>query len=295
MAVPVHTCYQVYVLCVNATSGAVCYSCFKGICKNRNIAFLGAWMYLFSAYRITNVYVRAAVGEYTAMVFLPMVVYGFYRIYTTKQRQIRIRDYLPVVVGLTGMLHSHLITTEITVFFIFISCVILLRRTFEPYRLIALVKAALLTVLLNLGFLVPMLDSMRMDILVKSTNSGHMQESGAYLIQLLGLFMTPSGKSLEELQGICRSILDLVLRWGLVFSHGAVSKDMTGVWNKVCWSVPARSSRCSRCLPSHFRCRYFRGTALAQSARMLLRLRLLFNSRGDISRWLRCCVCLSLS
>ncbi len=234
MAVPVHTCYQVYVLCVNAASGVVCYSCFKGICKNRNIAFLGAWMYLFSAYRITNVYVRAAVGEYTAMVFLPMVVYGFYRIYTTKQRQIRIRDYLPVVVGLTGMLHSHLITTEITVFFIFISCVILLRRAFEPYRLIALVKAALLTVLLNLGFLVPMLDSMRMDILVKSTNSGHMQESGAYLIQLLGLFMTPSGKSLEELQGDLPINLGFGLAVGLgVFAWCCIKRYDWGVEQSV--------------------------------------------------------------
>lgn len=216
MAVPVHTCYQVYVFCVNVASGVVCYWCFKGICRNRNIALLGAWMYLFSAYRITNVYVRAAVGEYTAMVFLPMVVYGFYKLYTTEQGQIRFRDSVPVVLGLTGMLQSHLISTEITVLFIFIACVVLLKRTFQPYRLAALVKAALLTVLLNLGFLVPMLDSMRMDILVKSTNSGHMQESGAYLVQLLGLFMTPGGKSLEELRGD----MPVNLGFGLVVGLG---------------------------------------------------------------------------
>lgn len=201
MAVPIHICYQVYVFCANAATSAVCYCCFKGICKNRSIAFLGTWMYLFSAYRITNVYVRAAVGEYTAMVFMPMVVYGFYKIYTTKQRQISIRDYIFVVLGLTGMLQSHLISTEITALFIAITCVILIKKTFQPYRFIALVKAALLTVLLNLGFLVPMLDSMQMDILVRSNNSGHIQESGAYLIQLFGMFMTPGGKSLEELQG----------------------------------------------------------------------------------------------
>ena len=214
MAVPVHTCYQVYVFCVNAAAGAVCYCCFKGISKNRNIAFLGTWMYLFSAYRITNVYVRAAVGEYTAMLFLPMVVYGFYKIYTTEQRQIRYRDYIFVVLGLTGMLQSHLISTEITALFIIITCVVLLKKTFQPYRFIALAKAALLTVLLNLGFLVPMLDSMQMDILVKANKSGHIQESGAYLIQLFGMFMTPSGKSLEELQG------DLPINLGLGLAVG---------------------------------------------------------------------------
>lgn len=214
MAVPVHTCYQIYVFCVNTATSVICYCCFKGICKNRSIAFLGTWMYLFSAYRITNVYVRAAVGEYTAMVFMPMVVYGFYKIYTTEQRQVRIRDYIFVVLGLTGMLQSHLISTEITILFIIITCVILIKKTLQPYRFIALAKAALLTVLLNLGFLVPMLDSMRMDILVKANNSGHIQESGAYLLQLFGMFMTPSGKSLEEMRG------DLPINLGLGLAVG---------------------------------------------------------------------------
>lgn len=217
MAIPVHTCYQIYVFCVNAGTSVICYCCFKGIGKNRNIAFLGTWMFLFSAYRITNVYVRAAVGEYTAMMFMPMVVYGFYRVYTTEPKKITISDLILIVLGLTGLLQSHLISTEITAFFIVITCVILLKKTFQPYRFIALTKAALLTVLLNMGFLVPMFDSMRMDILVKTTNSGHIQESGAYMIQLFGMFMTPSGKSLENLQGDLPINLGLGLAIGLFF------------------------------------------------------------------------------
>ena len=214
MAVPVHTCYQIYIFCINTITGMICYGCFKGICKNKNIAFLGTWMYIFSAYRITNVYVRAAVGEYTAMAFMPLVVYGFYKIYITEQRQIRIRDYIFVVLGLTGIVQSHLISTEATVLFIVIMCIILMKKTLQRYRFIALIKAAVMTILLNLGFLVPFLDSMRMDILVKTTESGHIQESGAYLIQLFGMFMTPSGKSLEEIQG------DLPINLGLGLAVG---------------------------------------------------------------------------
>lgn len=214
MAVPIHTCYQVYVFCINVITSVICYFCFKGICKNRNIAFIGTWIYVFSAYRISNVYVRAAVGEYTAMAFMPMVVYGFYKIYMTEQKKISIKDYIIVVLGLTGMIQSHLLSTEIMGLFIIITCVILLKKTFQLYRFIALVKAALLTVLLNLGFLIPMLDSMKMDILVKTTNSGHIQESGAYLLQLFGMFMTPSGKSLEEIQG------DMPINLGLGLAVG---------------------------------------------------------------------------
>jgi len=201
MAVPIHTCYQIYVLCVNIATCAICYGCIKGICGNKNIALFGSFVYLFSAYRLSNVYVRAAVGEYTAMVFMPMIVYGFYKIYTAGQEKICRKDYICVALGLTGVVQSHMIATELSAVFIVITCVALCKKTFQPQRFLALVKAALLTVLLNLGFLWPMLDSMQMNIHVKAHGSEHMQESGAYLLQVFGVFMTPSGKSIEEIKG----------------------------------------------------------------------------------------------
>lgn len=217
MAIPIHTCYQIYVICINAATCLISYYCCKKISKNSQIALFGAAFYTLAAYRISNVYVRAAVGEYTAMVFLPLVVLGFWLVYTKDEKKIAWREYLPIIIGLTGVLHSHVLSTEITAVFIMITCIILWKRTIKKNRFIALCKAAGITILVNLAFLVPFLDAMKMNTSVKTAEAGTLQESGAYLVQLFGVFMTSSGKSLEKLQGdmpIClgfASLIDLVL------------------------------------------------------------------------------------
>ena len=50
-----------------------------------------------SAYRLTCVYTRAAVGEFTAMVFFPLVLLGLYGIYTSDRP--RFGDWLPMAGG----------------------------------------------------------------------------------------------------------------------------------------------------------------------------------------------------
>lgn len=68
MAAPLQVCYQVYVFLINAATCLICYFCIKGLLKNKNLAVLGAILYTLSAYRITNLYVRAAVGDRKSVV-----------------------------------------------------------------------------------------------------------------------------------------------------------------------------------------------------------------------------------
>ncbi|CDD66084.1 uncharacterized protein BN803_00305 [Firmicutes bacterium CAG:882] len=71
-------------------------------CKKRRITFIACLIYCMSMYRLINIYVRAAVGEYTAMTFLPFVLYGLYRIYEKYQEKLEFADVLPLVFGVTG-------------------------------------------------------------------------------------------------------------------------------------------------------------------------------------------------
>lgn len=224
MAIPIHICYQIYVICINAATCLICYYCCKRIIGKSQIALFGAAFYTMAAYRISNVYVRAAVGEYTAMVFLPLIVLGFWLVFTKDKEAITWKEYIPIVIGLTGVLHSHVLTTEITAVFIIITCIILWKRTFRRKRLIALCKAAGLTVLVNLSFLVPFLDAMKMNTTVKTADAGTLQESGAYLVQLFGVFMTASGKSLEKMQGDMPICLGFACLIGLVIFGWCYSK-----------------------------------------------------------------------
>lgn len=192
MAVPLHICYQIYVVCVNAATCLVSYACFKAIVKNKEIALIGAYCYQFSAYRIIDVYIRAAVGEYTAMIFLPLVLYGFYRVYTEEADKLSTRDAACIIFGLGGIIQSHLITAELAAFSIVLLCAVLLRKTFEKRRFLTLAGAAVLTVMCNLGFLLPFLDSMSMDIAVNARIPGRLQELGAVAYQVFGVFMHPN-------------------------------------------------------------------------------------------------------
>lgn len=191
MAIPLHICYQIYVVCVNAATCLVSYFCFKAIVKKKEIALFGACCYQLSAYRIIDVYIRAALGEYTAMIFLPLVLYGFYRVYTSEQEKLTIRDTVCIVFGLTGIVQSHLITIELTALFIVAVCLVLFRKTFEPRRFLTLAEAVVLTLLCNLGFLLPLLESMKMDIAVNAKTMGNMQEFGTSMYQVFGVFMHP--------------------------------------------------------------------------------------------------------
>ncbi len=100
LAVPAQVCYQIYAILVNIATCLIAYYSFKGLVRDNKIAAAGALIYLLSAYRITNLYVRAAVGEYTAMAFYPLIVYGLGLVYTTECTKLGIPDYLPIVLGL---------------------------------------------------------------------------------------------------------------------------------------------------------------------------------------------------
>ncbi len=180
--------YQVFLFLVNMATCLICYYCLKKSTDDSKLALIGSALYTLCAYRLTNLYVRAAVGEYLAMCFLPLVVYGFFRIYTApKGQKLSLSVYLPVVIGLTGIAQSHIVSAEMIVVLIFIFCVIALKRTLEWNRFTALVKAALLTVLTNLFVIVPFISGMMMDIKGKGIRY-YIQSSGAYLMQIFGIF-----------------------------------------------------------------------------------------------------------
>lgn len=164
----VQTSYHLFVITVNLATAWIAYVSFRGCFRksqgerlSRFIGLFGSLLYTLAPYRIYNIYNRGAVGEYTAMIFLPLLCYGFYMIFT---QDIHSREYkrywLIPVLGFTGIIQSHVLTCEIVGFFTVLLCVALIRRVFRKETFAALVKAAGVTALLNLWFLIPFLDMM---------------------------------------------------------------------------------------------------------------------------------------
>ncbi len=191
---PLRTCYQIYIVIVNLVTAWIAYYSFSRIAGERgSIGLAGACIYMLAAYRFTNLYIRAAVGEYTAMAFMPLAALGVYEIY--REEKPTIRNWLPLSLGMSGVVLSHILSTELMAIFLVALGLICFRRTFRPDRLMAIGKAALMSLALTAWFLIPLLDMFLNYQVLVSQELNDIQGHGTYWVQLLGGMMTGVGNS----------------------------------------------------------------------------------------------------
>ena len=184
---PLRTCYQIYIFAVTLATCLIAYFSFGRITESRRLGLLGAMLYTLSCYRLVCVYTRAAAGEFTAMAFFPLVLAGLYGIYTRDKP--RFVDWLPMSLGMAAMVQSHLLSCELTALLLILFCLLRLRETLHPARLLAWVKAALLAVGLSAWYLVPFfLSTSSIPFMVNGPLIGKIQFQGLYLIQLFNPF-----------------------------------------------------------------------------------------------------------
>jgi len=193
-AVPLQMCFQIYALMINALTCGVAYVCFKRMTGDQHVSLLGTALYVLSCYRLTNVYVRSAVGEYTALTFMPLVLLGMFLIFGKKKPVYS--DWLPLSLGMTGVVISHVLSTEMLAFDLVLLCVCFIRQVFNRDRLLAIVKAAVLCLLLSGWFLIPFIDCFLNQSVVIQTTDINIQERGTFLIQLFSMFTTGFGDGL---------------------------------------------------------------------------------------------------
>lgn len=155
---PLQLCYKIYVLFVTALTAGTCYYTLRKIVGTKLTAVAGTTLYVLASYRLVNTIFRAAVGEYTAMAWLPLIVLGMYGIYTTEKPTWR--AWLPLAVGVAGLVQCHVLSLEMTLIFLVLFALLCAPKTFRKARLLAIFKAAGVSVGLSAWFVVPMLWSM---------------------------------------------------------------------------------------------------------------------------------------
>ncbi len=212
--------YRTYVFLVNVATCLVSYWCVKRIFRDEYIGLLGSGLYTLSAYRFTNVYIRVAVGEYTAMTFLPLIFCGLYLIFEDKEDNARKEGVLLSIIGFTGIIQTHVLTCEMVGIFTIAACGILWKRTFRKKTFLALTKVVLLVFLINLWWLVPFFDYLGEELNINCIDSPYIQTNGCFLAQLLMPFTDAAGVSLTADAGIATEMplnLGLSLVCGIIF------------------------------------------------------------------------------
>ena len=213
--------YYAYVLMINVLTFVITYFCAKGYSKSRYIGFLGATVYTLAPYRLTCIFVRAAVGEYTAMAFIPLIFYGLYCIaYNEPEDDKEKKSWVFLVCGFSGVIQSHIITCEIVGVLFAIMCLMLWRKLIKKLRLFALVKGAIWSVIVNASFLVPFINYMIIGgINVTEENSyPYIQTEGILGSQLFSIFPHAYGETYGIVEGM--NINEMSLCIGLPFMIG---------------------------------------------------------------------------
>ncbi|MCR5154219.1 MAG: hypothetical protein K6B75_05155, partial [Lachnospiraceae bacterium] len=183
--VKMQTAFQAFCIFINILTALVSYFCFKGIFKKQKVAFIGAFLYTGAFYRIMDIYLRHAVGEYGAFVFYPLLLYGFYLVLTDEALSFKEtnKGWLVISVGLAGLLNTHVLSTWMAAIFVVLGMLISIKRAWRIQTVFHGVKAGLATFLLGASFLIPFVDAM----LVKGGMNINSYTENSYPLKLYGI------------------------------------------------------------------------------------------------------------
>lgn len=157
----------------------------RGILGDKT-ALIFMFIYTLNPFRLKELYIRCALGEYLAMIFLPLVFAGIYQLVLGDYK----RGFYEAFLGITLVFFSHLLSILFVVGFSVLSYVLLIAFTkFEVLkdlkRDVIIILCAICTVVVNVWFWLPMLDYYNPNYCIASFH-GNISNS---LIYIFGAFM----------------------------------------------------------------------------------------------------------
>ena len=227
---PLHLCWKILIFAANASTAAIAYGVFSRMADKsesgqppamqeevmqtatkENVfrasatrvsfqqvtalqaaALVATALYTLNPYRLTDLYNRAAAGEFIAMIFLPLVLYGFWKIYSGEN------GVLPLSIGMSLILTAHLLSAVLTAFFLAVAVVVFWKKTCKKKTLCGLLSSALLTLLFSAFFLIPFLQYYRQTKLLVQTAETNLENASAYLPLVFGTVYKTRGASPSE-------------------------------------------------------------------------------------------------
>ena len=154
---PVQVASNLYGILIHLLTGALAFLAFSQLLRSARGGAIAAVFYLGTLYRLTVAYPRTALGELTAMAFLPLALAALYGLL----RRGDVRRWPLLVIGATGVLASHIITGLLLTLASLVLLITSLPRLKERAIRLALSKAVLFTILLNAWFYAPFLWAMK--------------------------------------------------------------------------------------------------------------------------------------
>ena len=197
--------YKGYLILCNIGTVLISGYCFTGIFKNKYIGLFGSSLYSLAVYRFVNLYTRGALGEYTGMMLLPLLMYACCLLLNRERNLAKLKKGAVLLgAGMAGILQCHMLTAEIACMMLALIMLLFIRRVFHKEVIIAGIKAVGIAVGLSAWFLVPFLDYMlngKFNINTVDNSELMIQRQGVFLSQVFALFDNAIGQSLDLSSG----------------------------------------------------------------------------------------------
>lgn len=202
LGVPLIHAYKLYIMLINFGTMLIAYFCFKKISRSQYIGVACAAVYCLSVSRILNIYLRAAVGEYSAFMFLPLIILGIHQIYGDDREELPGNGWLLLSLGMTGVIQTHILSVLMVCIFIALTVLLLIRRMTKSVFL-SFVKAVLASLFLNLGFLLPFVEysTDTLKVFDMKTTYG-IQRYGLSIYELFSFGTTATGRISDSVNGL---------------------------------------------------------------------------------------------
>lgn len=224
--------YKCYILLIHILTAVAAYISFRGISESRFIGLAGCAMFTLAPYRLVNVYDRAAVGEYTALGFMPLIFYGLWILCKGKEEEYK-KSFVVLVAGCTGVVQSHLLSVILVACGGIAFAVLFWKYMIQARKILLLLKAMILTVILNLWFLVPLVDYLlTQQTRIMADKTWTIQKYGQDLTYLTGL-ITGNDYQVPRGSGVLFVIMPILGIMVCVLAHyscwnKAYQKEITG-------------------------------------------------------------------
>ena len=144
--------FKVFTLLTVILSSITMYRFTYLVTKRRIISLITSLIYISMPYKLSDIYARNAIGEYTAFVFIPLVFEGIYKILNTNKKS------YALALGIIGLVLSHTIST----IYIAIFSAIYVLMNFKKLKDITVWKRAgtniLIAVLVCAFYVIPILE-----------------------------------------------------------------------------------------------------------------------------------------
>lgn len=159
IGISVNTSYKIFLLIINILTSLSIYLSTKYITKNKYSSLLASILFVLCQYRIVNIYVRSAVGEFCAMTFIPIVICGLYDLLHNDFKKPWILS-----LGFLGLILTHTITLFIGIIIAIIAVIINIKTFITNLKLIyKLFLTALCTILISSFYWMPFLEQCMAD------------------------------------------------------------------------------------------------------------------------------------